>query len=225
MKYKLISFDLDGTLVNTLPSLAYVGNLWLQGLGIKPVDPADYAFLVGRGSKNHVIDLLKYVDYPPYDAEFLQLQWQRYIELLKNNGTYKVQPYPGLVEFLESLKKADVSYIVYTNKKETVAARVLQAAYAGTGIEFPVIYGDKPGNIIKPDVTRLLAYMKEHSLSPAEVMHVGDTNVDMQTAHNAKVTATGVLWGFRDKAELQAAGADYLVQTPAELQRLILQNI
>ena len=90
MKYKLISFDLDGTLVNTLPSLAYVGNLWLQGLGIKPVDPADYAFLVGRGSKNHVIDLLKYVDYPPYDAEFLQLQWQRYIELLKNNGTYKV---------------------------------------------------------------------------------------------------------------------------------------
>ncbi len=220
-RYKLISFDLDGTIVNTLPSLARAGNMWLAEFGIGPVDEADYKVLVGKGAKQHVIDLLAFVHYGSYTDEWLEQAWQRYVAILKAEGSFAVQPYTGLVELFQKLKQANLPYLVYTNKKELVAKSVLANAYAGTGVDFPFVIGDKPGHKLKPDPTALNAFLTEHNFKAQTVLHVGDTNVDMNLAKNAQVTACGVLWGFRKRAELEAAKANFIVETAKELEQVI----
>lgn len=220
-RYKLISFDLDGTLVNTLPSLTRVGNIFLAELGLPPLTQADYKLLVGKGAKQHVIDLLAYVNYGKYSEEWFEKTWQHYVTLLKNGGSYEVHPYDGLVELLHHLKKENVAYLVYTNKKELVAQEVLHSAYQDTGVDFPYVIGDKEGHKLKPDPSALIQFLTEQHIKASEVLHVGDTNVDIKLAKNAGTASCGVLWGFRDRAELTAANADFIVADAKELASII----
>lgn len=222
--YKLISFDLDGTIVNTLPSLTRVGNLFLAELGIEPLKEADYKILVGKGAKQHVIDLLAYVNYGQYSPEWFQKSWERYVTLLKEGGSYAVLPYPGLVELFLRLQEAKIPYLVYTNKKELVAREVLKSAYKDTGVTFPYVIGDKPGQKLKPNPSALQNFLAEQHIKANSVLHVGDTNVDMNLAKNAGTVACGVLWGFRERAELEAAQADFIVANANELSQLIFEH-
>ena len=117
-------------------------------------------------------------------------------------------PYAGTIEMLDRLRAAGVQLAVLTNKDHVSAAPLVQ----GRVDAFPP----------KPEAPVTLHVMEELGADPATTLYVGDSNVDILTGHNAGLKSAGVSWGFRGRAELEAAGADYVVDTQAELTALVL---
>ena len=100
-----------------------------------------------------------------------------------------------------------------------MAGPVVEHYYPGV---FPLVQGALPGLPAKPDPTLLDRLMERMGADPAGTLFVGDSNVDIRTAKNGGLTSCGVLWGFRSRQELEAEGADYLAETPAELIKVVL---
>ena len=132
----------------------------------------------------------------------------------------KTAPYPGMPALLARLKAAGVRMAVFSNKADALCGGII-AHYFGTG-RFDAVRGNRPGVPTKPDPTGLYALMTELGADPAATLFVGDSDVDILTGHNAHLPAMGALWGFRGRAELEAAGADYVVDTQDALAELIL---
>lgn len=131
-------------------------------------------------------------------------------------------PYPGLPALLAELKTAGVRMAVLSNKDDAFAKSIV-ARYFGENA-FAAVRGAQPGTPPKPDPAALLALLGQMGADPAATLVVGDSDVDVFTAHNAGLPCCGVLWGFRGEAELTAAGADALAADPAQLGRIILQE-
>ena len=108
---------------------------------------------------------------------------------------------------------------VLTNKPDGAAGPIVERYYPGV---FPIVQGALPGLPTKPDPTLLRRLMERMGAVPGETLFVGDSNVDIRTAKNGGLTGCGVLWGFRTRQELEAEGADYIVDTPARLVELVL---
>ena len=112
---------------------------------------------------------------------------------------------------------------VVTNKPDAQARKIMKALY-GEGL-FERVCGQTGRFPVKPDPSLTLSLLEEAGLSPDQAAFVGDSGVDMETAHNAGMRAVGVLWGFRGEAELSDAGADCLAASPEELPTLLLSLI
>ena len=113
-----------------------------------------------------------------------------------------------------------MSIAVLSNKADVMAGPVVEHYYPGI---FPVVQGALPGLPTKPDPTLLHKLMDRLGATKEDTLFVGDSNVDIRTAKNGGLTGCGVLWGFRSREELEAAGADVIVSTPQELLDLILK--
>ena len=113
-----------------------------------------------------------------------------------------------------------MSIAVLSNKADVMAGPVVEHYYPGI---FPVVQGALPGLPTKPDPTLLHKLMDRLGATQEDTLFVGDSNVDIRTAKNGGLTGCGVLWGFRSREELEAAGADVIVSTPQELLDLILK--
>ena len=131
----------------------------------------------------------------------------------------KTAAYAGMPEAVARMKEAGVSLAVLSNKADQMAGPVVEHYYPGI---FPLVQGAVDGLPVKPDPTLLLRLMERMGADPARTLFVGDSNVDIQTAKNGGLTSCGVLWGFRSRQELEAEGADYLVETPEELIQVVL---
>ena len=134
----------------------------------------------------------------------------------------KTAPYPGMNEAALRLKEAGVSIAVLSNKADEMAGPVVEHYYPGV---FPLVQGALSGVPTKPDPTLLYKLMERMGAKPEETLFVGDSNVDIRTAKNGNLTSCGVLWGFRSRQELEAEGADYLAETPAELIKAVLGDV
>ena len=110
---------------------------------------------------------------------------------------------------------------VLTNKADELAGPIVEQYYPGV---FEAVQGALPGKPAKPDPTLLRQMMDEIGALPDSTLFVGDSNVDIRTAKNGGLTGCGVLWGFRDREELEAEGADYIVSNTDELADLILNG-
>lgn len=212
---KLVIFDLDGTLLNTLEDLKECTNYILRKYHF-PEHPLDsYRFFVGNG-----ITVLIEKAIPVGTSEELKKQilqeFLAYYDLHKADFT---APYPGIVSLLENLQKRGIQIAVASNKIHEAMDPLMEHYFPS--IDFLAAYGSKEGVPPKPhpqiveDIISMTNY--EHS----EILYVGDTKVDMDTAHSAKLKAVGVLWGFRDREELEGARADYIISKPEELLLLI----
>ena len=131
----------------------------------------------------------------------------------------KTTVYAGMPQALARLREAGVSMAVLTNKPDGAAGPIVERYYPGV---FPTVQGALPGLPTKPDPTLLRRLMERMGAVPGETLVVGDSNVDIRTAKNGGLTGCGVLWGFRTRQELEAEGADYIVDTPARLVELVL---
>lgn len=218
---KLCIFDLDGTVLDTVGSIAHYGNLALEAHGIEPIDEKEYQYFAGDGAKILIKRMLNYRGC--YSDELHALVFCTYNELYNADVSCKTVIFDGLKDYLDLLKADGYSFAIVSNKPDFAAKTVATALY-GEGY-FDRIIGQKEGSALKPDPHEVLAVMQELGADAKNCVYVGDTDTDMKTGKNAGLYTIGVLWGFRGREELEANGADAIVATPKELYGVILKQI
>ena len=211
MKWKAIAFDLDGTLVNTLDDLAVSTNKALQVNGL-PIFPLDsYRQMVGNGARKLIERALCEQATPALTEKVLA----DFIHIYDADCLQLTRPYEGVMEAVEQLHQQGIPLLVITNKPEAQAKKIVSYFFGDT--LFSAVYGGLAGRKSKPDPTVTLSELKHLGVSPENALFVGDSDVDIVTAHAAGMTGAGAVWGFRGESELISAGADYLLYKPADI--------
>lgn len=213
---KLVVFDLDGTLINSLEDLADSANWMLLQHGY-PTHPVDaYRYFVGDGMRKLIERIL-----PPEERNDVRIEQCKaeFVAYYTIHMEDKTVVYPGMIELLKELKDRGLKIAVATNKVH-IAVAPLMAKYF-PGIRFDSMIGQREGIPVKPHPQIMYDILKETGCQPSETLHVGDTATDMQLAHSAGVTPVGVLWGYRPLDELQEAGAKFIIEKPEELLGLV----
>ncbi len=208
-----ILFDLDGTLLDTLDDLLDATNYALERYGYPHRTRAELRRFVGNGALNQIRlsvpegctqeEIRQVLDsYKPYYTAHCQL---------------KTAPYPGILEALEVLREKYPVAIV--SNKPDAAVKALCADF------FPGIYalGETPDCPRKPAPD--MVYKAMAAIGADTCVYVGDSEVDVLTANNAQVSCLSVLWGFRDKVDLEAAGAVHFCERTSEFVEKIEELI
>ncbi len=213
---KLIVFDLDGTLINSLEDLADSANHVLTEHGF-PTHPVDaYRYFVGDGVRKLIERIL-----PAEQRNNAQIEHCKaeFVDYYKIHMEDKTSVYEGITELLKALKAHGLKIAVATNKVHSAVAPLMAKYFPG--IQFDSLIGQREGIPVKPAPQIMYDILKETDCSASEALHVGDTATDMQLAHNAVVTPVGVLWGYRPLEELQEAGARYIIEHPLDLLEIL----
>lgn len=205
-------FDLDGTLLNTLETIAHYANQTLNKFDLPAIPTERYRYLVGNGARILVERMLQETQ---GDMALFGAAFEDYTQSYDKEPLYLTAPYDGILDLLRELKSRNIKIAVLSNKPHNATAAVVKAIF-GTDT-FDRCYGQREGVPIKPDPTALIALMDELGVSPEECLYVGDTATDMQTGRGAGAKTVGVLWGFRDRDELAENGAELLVEHPRQL--------
>ena len=210
---RAVIFDMDGTLLYTLEDIAMAGNraLCLNGFPEHPVDA--YRMFIGSGARTLMIRALP--EGVRDDSELVDRCLQGFLDDYGLNWNVLSKLYPGMGQLLDSLADRGIPMAVLTNKPHTAALKCAEELLGQW--TFAVVQGQEKGFPIKPDPSGALRIAKTLNVPPQEVLYVGDSAVDMETARSAGMIAAGVLWGYRDREELVGAGAQYLVEDPMEL--------
>ena len=216
---KLCIFDLDGTVLDTVETIAYYGNYALAQNGIAPIDSREYQYLAGTGAANLIRKMLSFRG---CDEGLFEKVFRDYNAAYNGDVTYRSSIFPGLKEALDAVKRLVIRLAIVSNKPDFATKLVLSKLYGED--YFVDVVGQQEGVPLKPDPTAVQAVMKRQGVTPEECLYFGDTSTDMLTGKNAGMFTVGVLWGFRGREELLENGADLLVQTPEELGQFILSR-
>ena len=214
---KLCIFDLDGTVLDTVESIAHYGNYALEQHSIEPIPSAEYKFLAGNGIANLIKNMLNFRS--AYTDELYEKVFRTYDDAYNANVSYKSKIFDGLKETLDEIKAKDIKLAIVSNKPDFAARKVVKEIY-GDGY-FAFVTGQTDGGPLKPDPAVVLNVIKEFGVEKSECIYVGDTSTDMKTGKNAGLYTVGVLWGFRGREELLDNGADVLIEKPEELLNCI----
>ena len=219
--YKTVLFDLDGTLLNTIDDLADSANRVCAAHGWPQYETAQYRYFVGNG-------IPKLVErFSPASCRSPEQLAATLAEFDKVYGAHmhdKTAPYPGMPALLARLKAAGVRMAVFSNKADEFA-RAVVARYFDADL-FEVVRGALPDVPTKPASEGTRALMAHLGVeADGSVLYVGDSNVDVETAHNAGLPCCGVLWGFRTREELTEAGAEYLAEDTQGLEKVVWGDV
>ncbi len=215
---KLAIFDLDGTLLNTITDLAVSVNQALEQYGFPTHDEATYKHFVGNGIQILFKRALPSDARTPENIQRIQDAFMPYYTAHKSDLT---APYAGLVHMLEDLQVSGMRLGVASNKYHAGTLAMVEQHFPT--IHFDLVLGQRDSIPVKPHPQVLHDIMQHTGTAPADTVFIGDSDVDMQTARNAHITAIGVTWGFRTPDELIVNGANHLVNTPQELKALLLR--
>lgn len=214
--YKVCIFDLDGTIADTVESIAHVGNQTLRAFGLPEIPVKDYNFYAGDGADVQVKRMLAAVPGgDQVDYEEVRTQYRKWFA---ENPFYHVKPYNGILELLEGLKAQGIKIAVLSNKPHGAAVEVVHKIFGQD--MFHKIQGQTSEIPRKPSPIGALAVAKEFGALPQECLYCGDTNTDMDTGKAAGMFTIGVTWGFRPRTELEEHHADKIVDQPSEILEL-----
>ena len=214
--YKVCIFDLDGTIADTVESIAHVGNQTLRAFGLPEIPVKDYNFYAGDGADVQVKRMLAAVPGgDKVDYEEVRTQYRKWFA---ENPFYLVKPYDGILELLEGLKAQGIKIAVLSNKPHGAAVEVVHKIFGQD--MFHKIQGQTSEIPRKPSPIGALAVAKEFGALPQECLYCGDTNTDMDTGKAAGMFTIGVTWGFRPRTELEEHHADKIVDHPSEILEL-----
>lgn len=210
-----IVFDLDGTLLNTLEDLKDSVNFALERQGYPLRDLNEIRSFVGNG-----IRLLMERAVPEnIDAETFEICFKDFCDYYKIHMEDKTAPYDGINDMLTNIKKAGFKTAIVTNKADFAAQDLCKRMF-GDNIDFVVGSSDDRPNKPAPDG---VFYALEKLNSKIEnTVFVGDADTDILTAKNANLPSIGVLWGFRDREVIEEAGAEYIVESVNDLEKLLI---
>ncbi len=212
--YRAVLFDLDGTLLNTLLDLADSMNRVLDRHGF-PTHPSErYRYYLGRGRAMLVHDALPEAERRCAMIEAcLTLMDQEYSE----HWSDKTHIYEGITELLDGLTGLQIPMIIFSNKGDSFV-QIIVEHYLNRW-DFQTVLGARDGHPLKPDPGVPLEICRGLGFAPEEMVYLGDTNTDMQTARSAGMFAVGAPWGFRPEQELLDNGAQAIIHRPEELLR------
>jgi phosphoglycolate phosphatase len=213
MKRRAAIFDLDGTLLDTIEDLTDSMNAALAAFGFPGKTVGECKNLVGDGLATFIHRALPEDrrDDPTFTARLTSAMRTEY----KERCMIKTKPYPGVVEMLKALHARGIPLSILSNKPHAATVDVVGRYFPGFPFRF--VFGAREGVPVKPDPTGALEIVAALGLRPEEVLYLGDTNTDMQTAVAAGLFAVGALWGFRTAIELTANGAQALAAHPADI--------
>lgn len=216
MMKRLVIFDLDGTLLDTIGDLAAACNymLGLRGLGLHTRE--EYAKMVGNGILNLVKRALPEELRTP---EYVEAAREDFLSYYTANIDRHTIPYDGIRQVLHTLQGDGWCLAVASNKFDDGTQKLVATIFPD--VEFKAIYGNREGFPLKPDKALLDLIMKECGTDVGSTIMVGDSGVDIQTAKSAGVCSVGCTWGFRSREELEENGADYIIDKPIELLNII----
>ena len=207
MSITTVLFDLDGTLVNSIYDIGGAMNVALESLG-QPTFPIEqYYKMVGNGMKNLCRRALA-EDKQDLLEELLRRYNTRYLA----HCCDETKVYDGVPTLLRELKSRGYKLALITNKPAGQAKNVMETLLPDS--DFDVVWGQQPPFAVKPDPAVYHHVCNLLGVQAGETLYCGDSDVDMLFAKNAGAKGAGCLWGFRDEAELKAAGADYLARVP-----------
>ena len=214
---KLVIFDLDGTLLNTIADLAHSTNYALNKLGYPTHEIEKYNFMVGNGIDKLFERALPEGEKSKENVLRVRKEFVPYYDIHNADDS---RPYPGIPELLSYLQDAGIQITVASNTYQAATQKLIDHYFPE--IHFTAVFGQREGIKVKPDPTVVFDILEVAKVTKEEVLYVGDSGVDMQTAANAGVTVCGVTWGFRQRAELEEFSPQYIVDTAEEIKRLIL---
>mgnify|MGYP003375568391 FL=1 len=195
---KLIIFDLDGTLLDTIKDLGNACNYALKKCGFPERDMSEYNSLVGRG----IYNLFRKALPPEADGdEYVMKMKEFFIPYYDMHKTDRTRPYKGIPELLEKISDSGIKLAIASNKYQDGTEKLAEKFFRK--YKFEAILGQRDGMPIKPDPEIVYEAMQAAGIEDkSDVVYVGDSDVDMITGNNAGVRTIGVTWGFRTKEEL-----------------------
>lgn len=214
---KVCIFDLDGTLADTVESIARAVNRGLEHFGYAGRPVKEYKYYAGDGLNTAFQRALHRAG--DTEGRCLKEGIPLVRRWLAQEPLYRVKPYPGIPETLRELKKRGVSLAVLSNKPHPQAVQVVETLFQ-KGC-FAKIQGQMEGLARKPDPTGACRIAQALGAEPTSCLYIGDTNTDMLTGRRAGMFTVGVTWGFREQKELEDSGADRIIQKPEELLLLL----
>ena len=214
MNVKGIIFDLDGTLADTLGDLTDAVNVGLEAFGFDDRSTSDVRSWIGEGLPILCRRAVGNAPHVPID-EMAAIVTRHY----RQHRLDKTAPYPGVPELLDALTGRRIRMAILTNKPHEHTGPMADALFARWS--FVAIEGYRDEGLRKPDPRAALDIVARMQLEPAQVMLVGDSATDVNTALNADIIPVGVTWGYRDRAELCVAGAAHMIDCPADLLELL----
>lgn len=213
----LITFDLDGTLINTISDLGASVSYALNALGLPEHTLEEYTRFVGNGTlmliKRSLPDDLK------ENEEIVSKAHELFSGYYADHFADRSQVYNGMTDALSELKSKGFKLAVLTNKPDAFSKKMISLFFpAGM---FDVVFGARDGVPKKPDPTAENEIIRLLNADKNRTVHIGDSDVDVLTAKNACVKCIGCSWGFRSKESLVDAGADEIAYSPDELPGLV----
>lgn len=213
---KLVIFDLDGTLLNSIADLAQSTNHALALNGFAQHEQDEYNFFVGNGVTKLFERALPEGSKTLENIEKIKAVFVAHYD---KHNTDLSTPYPGIIDLLASLHQKGIMLAVASNKYDSATKKLVQHYFPNT--PFVAILGQREGINVKPDPTIVEDIISITGVAKEDILYVGDSGVDMQTAKNAGVTAVGVTWGFRPRTELEAFAPAHIIDSAEDVLNLI----
>jgi len=211
MKYKGIIFDLDGTLVNSLEDISDAMNSVLKGLNFPIHNYDTYQYFIGSGLRNLVSKALPESN---NSIDEIETCFESMVKGYRETCTIKTKPYDGIIELLDNLVSRNIKLAVFSNKADELTKKIVADIFPNY---FSNVVGLSIESLKKPNPFEAIAISEKWNLKPEEIIFIGDSDIDMQTAVNANMFPVGVTWGYRTEEELKASGAKMVIHNPLEL--------
>lgn len=211
---KTIMFDLDGTVLDTLPDLVLSANYALKKLGFPQQTTEQVRMAIGHGIRNLLKGLMSCED-----ENLLEECRSIFQEYYNKNKALTTKPYEGIIELLKALKDNGNRIFLVSNKYDGATQELVSHFF---GDIFDGVYGSRENVLPKPDKAMFDFVCEECNIDKESVIYIGDSEVDCEFAKNCNMDFIGVSWGFRRKEELKISGAEVIVDTVDELRNILL---
>ena len=215
MKYKLVIFDLDGTVLETLGDLANAVNAAMEMHSFPTHSIEKVRTMIGNGVANLIMRATPEGTSEEKRAQVLA-DFKAYYRDHVNDVT---RPYDGILDLLKALKAAGVKVGINSNKYDAALQNLCHIHFEGL---YDYAVGESEATPKKPDPTAAKRIMKAIGVSPEETIYIGDSNVDLNTAANAGIDSAWVSWGFRKLSEMEGCEITRSFDTAGELQAFLL---
>lgn len=215
MAYKLVIFDLDGTILNTLEDLADATNYALGEHGYPVRTIEEVRRFVGNGIRK----LIERAVPAGLTEREIDRVHQTFSDYYQQHCADKTCPYEGILPLLQRLRAAGCLTAVVSNKADVAVQPLCRQYYEGL---FDYAVGEREGIRRKPAPDAVLEVLRRLEVDAADAIYIGDSEVDIQTAANAGLNCIVVTWGFRDRAYLESQGGRRFVDSPEEIDDIVL---